>query len=240
MKQHWRGLVDLWHHPHLPTPLQPPQGREKLRQRVGEKEEQQESRVKPALCRLQFWFFTKCFFKWKLSLKTKKQIKNQGEEKNKDGCSDENRTLNIDINKHIYWWQEIPINTNQAQLALFSLPGLMTLPSPYWIESPHACILMRSPVQNSPLASKGTWWAAFLSPSVCQPTHEAVGSLVSPSRFQPACLITTQSCYLTVMRDSMWKIGWFEIVQTLLWNWKPEISCFWQWFNDHLFQHFPN
>lgn len=64
-------------------------------------------------------------------------------------------TPNIDINKQIYWWQEIPINTNQAQLAHFSLLGLMTLPGPYWIESPHACILMRSPVQNLLLASKG-------------------------------------------------------------------------------------
>lgn len=43
-------------------------------------------------------------------------------------------TPNININKQIYWWAEIPINTNKAQLAHVFLLGLITLPGPYLIE----------------------------------------------------------------------------------------------------------
>lgn len=37
-------------------------------------------------------------------------------------------TPNTDINKQIYWWEEISINSNQAQLGHFSLLGFVTLP----------------------------------------------------------------------------------------------------------------
>ena len=42
-------------------------------------------------------------------------------------------TPNININNQIYWWEEIPINTNQAQLAPLLLASLITLPGPYLI-----------------------------------------------------------------------------------------------------------
>lgn len=42
-------------------------------------------------------------------------------------------TPSIDINKQIYWWEEISIHNNQAQLAHFSLLGLIALARPYLI-----------------------------------------------------------------------------------------------------------
>lgn len=65
-------------------------------------------------------------------------------------------TPNIDINKQINWWEEIPINTNQAQLAHFSSLGFITLPSPLSDWSPHTCILIRPPEQNLSLGFHGT------------------------------------------------------------------------------------
>ena len=64
--------------------------------------------------------------------------KNQGEgrvkeKRTKMAALMKTGTPNININKQIYWWEEIPINTNKAQLGHFSLLGLITLPGPYLI-----------------------------------------------------------------------------------------------------------
>lgn len=72
------------------------------------------------------------------------------------------RTPNIDINKQIDWSEEIPINTNQAQLACFA--GRNNNPSQPWFDwSPHACILMRYWAQNSPPGLEGTVSTPFAS-----------------------------------------------------------------------------
>lgn len=72
------------------------------------------------------------------------------------------RTPNIDINKQIDWSEEIPINTNQAQLAFFA--GKNNKPSqPLFDWSPQACILMRHWTQNSPPGLGGTVSTPFAS-----------------------------------------------------------------------------
>ena len=125
-------------------------------------------------------------------------------------------TPNIDINKQINWWEEIPINTNQAQLAHFSLPGLITLPGPLSDWSPHTCMLMRPPAQNLSLGFDSTQWA-FLSLTV-QHTRGS-GHLVqlvwwrASKGFNPRVwsLHAAKSWYLMVIKDDTHK-DW------LVWN----------------------
>lgn len=113
--------------------------------RSGEGEGRRARRADPTRCRPQLLLFTKyCLMKTATAKKKKKSGERKGErDKNKDGCSYENRRSlrgktgapSTDLNKQIYWWGEISINNNQAQLACSSCRGLITLSSPFLIEA---------------------------------------------------------------------------------------------------------
>lgn len=87
----------------------------------------------------------KIFCQMETVIEKKKKKRNQGEGRVKEkgtkkAALTKTGTPSIDISKQIYWWEEISINNNQAQLAHFSLLGLIALASPYLIGvHTHAC-----------------------------------------------------------------------------------------------------
>lgn len=142
MRRHWKGPVGPTGSP--PLRLHAPETGRERQEWEGGREASEARRPNPlqtaALALHEVLSNENCHCK----KKKKKSGERKGErDKNKDGCSYENRRSlrgktgapSTDLNKQIYWWGEISINNNQAQLARSSCRGLITLSSPFLIEA---------------------------------------------------------------------------------------------------------